>query len=77
MEKWIESDGALTRDFSFEDFAGAVSFVIKVALLAEKNNHHPDSLIHGYRHVLLKLSTHDAGKITEKDYNLAGQVDKL
>lgn len=77
MTKWIEKDEVLTREFSFNNFREAVSFVNKVANLAEAQDHHPDILIHDYKNVLLTLSTHSVGKITEKDYNLAGLIDNI
>jgi 4a-hydroxytetrahydrobiopterin dehydratase len=77
MAKWIKENEQLTKEFSFKNFVEAVSFVNSVAGLAEKNNHHPDILIYSYKNVRLTLSTHSEGKVTEKDYHLAEQIDKL
>lgn len=77
MTKWIKERDQLIREFHFRDFMEAVIFVNQVAHLAEENNHHPDILLYGYKNVRLTLSTHDQGKVTEKDYNLADQIDRL
>lgn len=68
---------ALTRDFKFKDFITAWAFMNKVALLAEKMDHHPD-WSNAYNKVSISLSTHSAGdKITEKDRKLAKQIDAM
>lgn len=77
MNKWNEKNDQLTADFSFNDFSEAIGFVNRVASLAEEHNHHPDILIHGYSNVRLTLTTHDRGKVTEKDFSLAGAIDKI
>lgn len=74
---WHDEHDALVRDFSFPDFAAAVSFVNRVAEAAEEANHHPDILIHGYSNVKLTLSTHSAGGLTEADHALARAIDEL
>jgi 4a-hydroxytetrahydrobiopterin dehydratase len=77
MNKWNEKNDQLTADFSFNDFSEAIGFVNRVASLAEEHNHHPDILIHGYSNVRLTLTTHDRGKVTEKDFSLAGAIEKI
>ena len=71
---WTLSGDALQRTFSFEDFVGAMSFVSRIADLAEEHQHHPDIMIR-YSKVTLTLTTHDAGGLTEKDFNLARDLD--
>lgn len=67
----------LQKTFTFKDFIAAWAFMNKVALIAEKMDHHPD-WSNSYNKVTIKLSTHSAGnKITEKDRKLSGQIDKL
>jgi 4a-hydroxytetrahydrobiopterin dehydratase len=74
---WIEKDNKLKADFSFEDFINAFAFMTKVAILAEKMDHHPN-WSNVYNKVSIELSTHDAGDIvTEKDYKLAKAIDGL
>ena len=74
---WIEKDNMLKSEFEFEDFKEAFAFMTKVALLAEKMDHHPN-WSNVYNKVSIQLSTHDAGNIvTEKDHQLASEIDKL
>jgi 4a-hydroxytetrahydrobiopterin dehydratase len=74
---WRQEDDALVRDFKFEDFAEAMSFVNRVAEVAEQRNHHPDILVHGWNNVRLTLSTHSEGGLTDADRALAEQIDSL
>ena len=74
--EWSELNGAIQRTFQFKDFAEAMKFVNHVADAAEKAQHHPDILIR-WNKVTLTLSTHDAGGITEKDFDLAKKADGL
>ena len=74
---WKEENNELVRKFEFKDFVEAFGFMTKVAILAEKANHHP-WWSNVYNEVEIKLTTHDAGNtITEKDRNLAKAIDKL
>ncbi|SOD82192.1 4a-hydroxytetrahydrobiopterin dehydratase [Spirosoma fluviale] len=74
---WQEQDNQLTRNFQFADFSEAFAFMTRVALIAEKMDHHP-WWSNVYNQVTIKLSTHDAGNtITEKDRTLAGAIDAL
>ena len=72
---WRLEEGALVRDLEFEDFRGAIAFVDRVADLAEDANHHPDILVHGWNRVRLRLTTHAAGGLTERDLALARAID--
>jgi len=73
VPEWQVTDGALRRTFQFTDFRESMSFVNLVAALAERAQHHPDIDIR-YNKVLLALSTHDEGGITQKDFALATQI---
>ncbi len=74
---WKEEDNKLIRTFEFNDFVDAFSFMTKVAIIAEKMNHHP-YWENVYNTVRVELNTHDAGDIvTEKDHQLAAAIDKL
>jgi 4a-hydroxytetrahydrobiopterin dehydratase len=77
MSDWREEDAALVRDFKFDDFAGAMAFVNRVAEAAEAANHHPDILVHGWNKVRLTLSTHTEGRVTDNDHQLARTIDEL
>ena len=74
---WREEDDALVRDFTFEDFAGALDFVNRVGAVAEELNHHPDILVHGWNRVRFTLSTHSADGLTQSDLDLARGIDGL
>ena len=74
---WIETDNKLYRKFEFVDFSEAFAFMTRVAIEAEKMNHHP-LWSNVWNKVEIWLSTHDAGDIiTEKDKKLAERIDKL
>jgi 4a-hydroxytetrahydrobiopterin dehydratase len=74
---WKETDNKLYRSFTFKDFSEAFSFMTRVALAAEKMNHHP-TWTNTYNKVEIWLNTHDAGDIvTQKDHTLAKEIDKL
>ena len=74
---WKETDNKLYRKFEFSDFSEAFSFMTRVALIAEKMDHHP-LWTNVYNSVEIWLSTHDAGDlVTEKDKKLAKEIDSL
>jgi 4a-hydroxytetrahydrobiopterin dehydratase len=73
----LSGDEAIVRDLKFADFAAAIAFVNDVAQAAEAANHHPDVLVHGWNKVRLTLSTHSQGGLTDADFQLAGQLDRL
>ncbi|MEW6323905.1 MAG: 4a-hydroxytetrahydrobiopterin dehydratase [Nitrospirota bacterium] len=73
---WQLVDHAIQKQFMFETFLDGVRFVDRVATLAEAFDHHPDIDIR-YKRITMTLSTHSAGGITEKDFALAEQIDKV
>ncbi len=74
---WNEKNNKLTAKFRFKDFSEAFAFMTRVAILAEKYDHHP-YWTNVYNEVTIELSTHDAGDVvTEKDRQLAIEIDKL
>ena len=74
---WKEEDNKLKREFTFKNFIEAWGFMSKVALIAEKQNHHPE-WSNVYNKVSIFLSTHDAGDVvTEKDHRLAKAIDAI
>ncbi len=74
---WREENNKLKKSFQFKDFSEAFAFMTRVALAAEKMDHHPN-WSNVYNRVEIELSTHDAGNIvTEKDRKLAAIIDKL
>ena len=74
---WEETDNALCKTFEFKNFSEAFGWMTRVALAAEKMNHHPE-WTNVYNKVIVKLNTHDAGNtVTERDHKLAATMDKL
>lgn len=75
--KWTEKDKSLYRRFEFKNFNEAFAFITRVALIAEKMDHHP-KWTNVWNTVEMWLSTHDAGDIvTDKDRRLAAKIDEL
>ncbi|MBD1546836.1 4a-hydroxytetrahydrobiopterin dehydratase [Roseibium aggregatum] len=75
---WRPAEGreAITRSFRFRDFNEAFGFMTRVAMVAEKMNHHPEwSNVYG--HVEVTLATHDAGGLTALDFKLAAKMDQI
>jgi len=73
---WKLADGAIVKEFVFKDFVLAFGFMASAALIAEKMNHHPE-WSNVYNKVIVKLSTHDVGGLSELDFELAAKLDKL
>jgi 4a-hydroxytetrahydrobiopterin dehydratase len=74
---WKEENNKLVKTFTFKDFTEAFGFMTKVAIAAEKMNHHP-TWTNTWNKVTIELSTHDAGNIvTDLDRTLAKAIDKL
>lgn len=74
---WKKDGRSIVRDFEFGNFNEAVAFVNRVAVDADKADHHPDILIHSYRKVQVRISTHTEGGITMRDVELARAIDTL
>ena len=64
------------REFIFKDFKESLQFINKIGVLAEEQNHHPE-LFNVYNKVNIRLSTHDANGVTDKDFNLAKAIDLI
>lgn len=74
---WTEENNSLKKTFTFRDFNEAFGFMTRVALLAEKMDHHP-YWVNVWNRVEITLNTHSAGDIvTEKDRKLAAEIDKV
>ncbi len=76
VPQWNQQGDAIARTFQFKDFPAAIQFVNAVADAAEQAWHHPDIDIR-WNKVTLVLTTHDAGGLTQKDFDLARQFDQL
>ena len=72
----IDDGKAITRRFEFGDFSEAFAFLTRVAIAAEKADHHPE-IENVWNKVTLTLTTHDAGGLTEKDVALAAAIDEI
>ena len=77
MKDWKTENNYLEKEFVLSNFKEAVDFVNKIMPLAEAADHHPDIFIHSYKKVKVMLFTHSEGKITDKDYSLAKQIDAI
>lgn len=75
MHGWTVEEGKLRKDYSFDDFEGALAFVNEVGRIAEEANHHPE-IRFTYGKATIELVTHDASGITEKDFALARAIDR-
>src|SRR5438046_9322686 len=72
----VANRDAITKKFAFKDFNEAFGFMARVALIAEKLDHHPE-WFNVYNRVEVTLATHDAGGVTERDVKLAEAMDRL
>ncbi len=77
LDGWRELDDrdAIAKEFRFKDFNAAFGWMVRVALIAEQRNHHPE-WSNVYNRVAVTLSTHDAGGLTERDIALAEAMDR-
>ncbi len=73
---WRNEGKVIARDFSFADFSEAWAFMTRVALIAEKLDHHPN-WSNSYRTVHIELTTHEAGGLTARDRTMAQAIEKL
>jgi 4a-hydroxytetrahydrobiopterin dehydratase len=76
LPDWHLHQGALAKEFVFADFSEAFGFMTRVAMIAEKLDHHPD-WSNTYNRVHLSLMTHDKGGLTKKDTQMALEIEKL
>lgn len=76
LKDWGFNNKGIEKKFVFKNFSQALGFIVQVGLLAEKQNHHPE-LFNVYNNVDIRLSTHDADGLTDKDFDLAKEIEKL
>jgi len=74
--EWSVHNNSIQKEFIFKNFIDAFGFMSRVAILAEKQNHHPE-WSNVYNKVNITLTTHDAGGVTKKDLTLATAIEKL
>jgi 4a-hydroxytetrahydrobiopterin dehydratase len=68
---------AIRRDWQCKDFVSALNFFNEVGKLAEKEGHHPDLHLTGYRHAAIEMSTHAIGGLSENDFILAAKINQV
>jgi 4a-hydroxytetrahydrobiopterin dehydratase len=77
LPDWHRDGSTIVRDHELSDFAAALAWVNTIAAEAERRNHHPDILIHGWNKVRLTVTNHSAGGLTQADFDLAAAIDSL
>jgi 4a-hydroxytetrahydrobiopterin dehydratase len=77
VPQWTVDGGGkkIRREWRVKDFAEALAFFQRIAQIAEMEDHHPDLHLTGYRNVLIEISTHAVGGLTENDFILAAKID--
>lgn len=73
---WTFSNNGIEKKFVFKNFSQALGFIVQVGVLAEKHNHHPE-LFNVYNRVDIRLSTHDANGLTDRDFDLAKAIEEI
>ncbi len=76
VPRWAREGQAIARTWTFDDFSPALAFINRVGELAEAADHHPD-IYNSWATVRLSLTTHDAGGLTARDFDLAKRIDRL
>lgn len=77
IEGWSYDNNNLKRNFKLDSFSDAIAFVVKIAIEAEKIDHHPDIRIFGWNNVEVTLQTHSVNGITENDFKLAHSINLI
>lgn len=75
LPHWHFNANGIEKNFLFKSFIEALGFIVKVGVISEKMNHHPE-LFNVYNKVSIRLTTHDAGGVTDKDFKLATAIEK-
>ena len=76
ISKWVYNNGCLEREIEFSKYLDSIKFLNKVAIIAEKQDHHP-KLTSNFKSLLIQLTTHDVKGISQKDFQLAKAIDTL
>lgn len=76
LDDWTFNSEGIEKKFQFKDFTEALGFIVKVGVVSEKMNHHPE-LFNVYNKVTIRLTTHDVGGVTDKDFKLALEIDSF
>jgi 4a-hydroxytetrahydrobiopterin dehydratase len=76
LPNWGFENNGIEKKFEFKNFSQALGFMVQVGILAEKMDHHPE-WFNVYNKVNIRLTTHNASGLTDKDFELAGKIEKL
>ncbi|WP_224490136.1 4a-hydroxytetrahydrobiopterin dehydratase [Robertkochia flava] len=76
LQYWDLEEGMLVTSLDFKNFADAFAMMTRIAFEAEANNHHPD-WSNVYNNLTIRLTTHDAGGLTDKDFHLARRIEAI
>lgn len=76
LTDWRFNNNGIEKKFVFKNFSQALGFIVQVGVLAEKHNHHPE-LFNVYNRVDIRLSTHEANGLTDRDFDLAKAIEKI
>lgn len=74
---WKEENNTLTKTFELDSFSEIIKRLQSLSKICDEAEHHPDLEVYGYKNIRFKLTTHDAKKVTDKDYALAEEIDQL
>lgn len=77
VSAWRREGEQIVRDVQSANFAEALALVNRIGEVAEDLDHHPDILLHGWNKVRISVTTHDAGGLTVRDFDLAARIDAL
>ena len=76
LENWCFKNNGIEKQFIFKNFTEALGFMVKAGIIAEKMNHHPE-WSNVYNKVNIRLTTHDAKGLTDKDFELASKIEEI
>ena len=76
LEGWHREGESIVKEFELDDFAGSVEFINRLTPVAEEMNHHPDLQV-SWNKVVVSITTHSEGGLTENDFELAKSIDPL
>lgn len=77
LNGWKYESNSILKEFTCKNFSEALALLIKIGIIAEKNDHHPDLILHSWNKLKVILSTHSVGGVTLKDFEVANQIEKL
>ena len=76
LNNWVLKEDKIEKQFQFKDFSEALAFIVRIGILAEKQNHHPE-LFNVYNKVTIGLTTHDVSGLSDIDFLLATSIDAI